>query len=247
VRRRSRWVRRGAVLTVVAAAVAAVPWARQALQSAGVFRVEQVEVIGTRYLDPYAVVRAAGLDGPATLLDDADAWKAGVRTLSLIEAVRVRRVPPSTVVLEVTESEPVALLAGATLRPVDATGRLLELDPAGVVLDLPVLAGARLDGPVLAPGASADAIRTLAALLQRAPELAERVALAELDGGALHLSFRQSAARVVLPAAASATHLTQLRLTLADLRARGEMTQVRTIDVRFRDQVVVSFLGGPVS
>ena len=244
-RRRHVWVAGLAALAGIVAVAGT--WGREALRASGAFPVERVEVNGTRYLEPYDVVRAAGLDRPATLLDDAGRWEAGIRTLALVEAVRVRRVPPSTVVLDVTEAEPVALLAGATLRPVDETGRLLELDPAGVVLDLPGLSGVRTTGARLASGASTDAIRTMAALVHRTPELAERVAHAELVNGGLWLSFRRGGVRVVLPAAASEMHLTQLRLTLADLAARGEMAQVRTIDVRFRDQVVVSFLGTPVS
>jgi hypothetical protein len=243
--RRWRWILAMAALAGIATTAAT--WGREALRDSGAFPVERVEVNGTRYLEPYDVVRAAGLDRPGSLLDDAAAWRAGVRTLALVEAVQVRRVPPSTVVIDVTEAEPVALLAGRTLRPVDATGRLLELDPAGVVLDLPVLSGARTSGPRLEPGESTDAIRTLAILLQREPELADRVAHAELAHGALRLSFRRGGIQAVLPASASDMHLTQLRLTLADLTARGELPRVRAIDVRFRDQVVVSFLGRPVS
>src|SRR5690606_42000544 len=58
----------------------------------------------------------------------------------LVAAVRVERDLPSTVVLHVTEAEPVAFVRTPELRPVDASGRLLPIDPAERSLDLPVLA-----------------------------------------------------------------------------------------------------------
>ncbi len=64
----------------------------------------------------------------------------------------------------------------------------------------------------------------------------------ELRGRDLRIVFRDRGADAWLPARATPTQLTQLRLALADLAARGELEAVRSIDVRFRDQVVVSFL-----
>ncbi|MFP4624149.1 MAG: cell division protein FtsQ/DivIB, partial [Gemmatimonadota bacterium] len=192
-------------------------------------------------LEPYSVVRAAGLDRPASVFDDADAWRAGVLTLPLVADVRVRRTLPGTVTLEVREDEPVALVAAGTLRPVDGAGRLLELDPAGAMLDLPVLSGVTLAGATVAGGESAAAVATVARLLRRAPAVAERLSQAHLSGGRLRLSFRDSRAEALLPPAATDVQVTQLRLAVADLAARGELESVQTIDVRFHDQVVVSF------
>ncbi len=241
-----RWGR--VLLTVVGVVVtaAAVVYLPGVLRETETFRVRQVEVLGTRYIDPYEVVRAAGLDGEANLFDDLDAWQAGVRTHPLVEAVRVRRTFPSTVTLDVVEAEPVALVAMETLRPVDAHGRLLDLDPAGLVLDLPVVMAAEVrDGRLQGHGASA--IATVATLLRETPDIADRVSQLRVDGPAIRMVFRDTDAVAVLPAAATSLQLTQLRLALTDLRARGELDDVRTIDVRYRDQVVVSFLDTPVS
>lgn len=242
-----RWTRRMVAVALVAVLAVGAVRGPDALRAMEVFRVQRVEVVGSRFLDPYAVVRAAGLHRAASLFDDADAWEAGVLTLSLVEQVRVRRRAPSTVVVEIEETQPVALIAAEELRPVDATGRLLELEPAGVVLDLPIVTGLTVAGASVAAGESAGAITTVAALLERAPELAERMGQAELRDGALRITLRRSRAEVVVPAFATELQLRQLRLTVADLATRGEMEKVRTIDVRFRDQVVVSFLNRPVS
>ena len=244
-RRKIRW--RRVVGAVAAFATVSVAWLHgpRTLREADTFRVRQVEVVGTRFLEPYAVVRAAGLDRAASIFDDADAWRAGVRTLALVDDVTVRRVFPSRIQLEVREVEPVALIAAGSLRPVDAAGRLLELDPAGIALDLPVLTGVVVDGGRVVEGPSRGAVETVAALLSTAPGLAENVSQADLEGRALRLTFREREVTAVLTAGAGPVELTQLRLAMADLTGRGELEQVRTIDVRFRDQVVVSFLHKP--
>lgn len=238
----------GALGLAAAFALVGVAWVYgpRSLRSLDTFRVRQVEVVGTRFLDPRAVVEAAGLGVESSLFDDADTWQAGVSGLTLVEEIRARRVFPSKVRLEIREVKPVALVDHGTLRPVDAAGRLLELEPAGIVLDLPIVTGVEVEGRSVKPGVSAAAVGTVAALMVEAPDVARRVSQAELTGGALRLTFRTGKTTAVLPAMATGVQVTQLRLALSDLLARGELERVRTIDVRFRDQVVVSFVDNTV-
>lgn len=242
-----RWAHRTGIVAIAAAAIAVVVLAPRALRQLDSFRVETVEVTGTRFMEPYAVVRAAGLDRDATIFDDADAWRAGILTLPLVDDVRIRRRIPSTVVLEVREVQPVALVGDERLRPVDAAGRLLPLEPAGIVLDLPVVVGASIEAGRVATPAGASAVATLTALTVRAPELADRISQLQVRPGEIRIAFRGERLEAVLPTHPTEVQLLQLRVAHADLRARGELDQVRTIDVRFRDQVVVSFLAPPVS
>lgn len=249
--RRAVELRRLARVAAVAAGIAgvcALAWlAPRGLRHVDAFRVRKVEVIGARYMEPYAVVRAAGLDSTSSVFDDADAWRTGVLGLPLAAGVRVHRRLPGTVVLEVREVEPVALVAGNELRAVDADGRALALDPAGAPMDLPILSGATLTGGRVAGDTASGAVAALAWLEHRAPDLAERVSMVEIQPAALRVLFRSERAEALLPLAPSQTQLNQLRLACADLTARGELRGVRRIDVRFRDQVVVSFLSTPMS
>lgn len=235
------------VIAAAGAVTAVAVLAPPTLRHMDVFQVETVEVTGTRFLEPYIVIRAAGLDRPTSVFGDVDAWRAGVLTLPLVDDVRVGRRIPSTVHLEVREVEPVALVGAGRLRPVDATGRLIPLDPAGVVLDLPVVLGAEIRNGRVASPAGASAIATLTALAVRAPDLADRISQVDLEPGSLRIAFRDIALEAVLPSHPTHVQLLQLRVAHADLRGRGELERVRTIDVRFRDQVVVSFLDTPVS
>jgi cell division septal protein FtsQ len=244
--RHGRLRRRAAGTLLVAALAVAAGFAPRALRDVDAFRVRRVEVHGARYLDPYAVVRAAGLDRRASLFDDKQGWRSGVLTLPLVEDVRVRRTLPSTVTLEVREVAPLALVAGDALRPVDRDGRILEIEPAGAVLDLPIVLGGSLAGARVGEDARA-ALDVLAALHARAPELADRVSQLEVGPAGLRVVLRDHPAEALLPLRPTGTQLTQLRLAFADLAARGEMDRVVRVDVRFRDQVVVSFLATPMS
>ena len=220
----------------------------EGLRKVDAFRVLRVEVVGTRFLEPYAVVKAAGLGRASNVFDDPAAWRAGVLTLPLVSDVRVRRKLPATVEITVTEVEPVALVPGPELRAVDGSGWLVPLDPAVTPLDLPILSGVAARGGRLVPAEGArQALDALLAIRRDAPELAERVSQIERTPGLLRVVFRDEAAEALLPLEASALQLRQLRLAYADLVSRGELSNVRRIDLRFRDQVVVSFLSRPVS
>lgn len=222
--------------------------AERGLRQLDGFQVRRVDVIGTRFLEPYAVVQAAGLDTLSSVFDDADAWRAGVLTLPLVDDAVVRRRLPGTVEIVVREAQPVALVAGESLEAVDARGRLLPLDLAGAGLDLPLLSGVALrDGRLSAADGGLQALETLLSLRSEAPELAERVSQVQREGAQLRVVFRDEAAEALLPLDATGVQMRQLRLAFADLVSRGELPRVRRIDLRFRDQVVVSFLSSPVS
>ena len=241
-----RWVRRGLFILGVLVLAGLAGFAPRALRDVDAFRVTRVEVVGTRYLDPYAVVRAAGLAVESSVFDPIEAWRSGVLTLPLVEDIRVTRRLPGTVTLEVREVAAVALVNGPTLRPVDRTGRILEIDPAGASLDLPVLQGVETRrGRVDPQGQSA--LRALEVLRAESADLAERVSQVVVEGARLRVLFRDAELEALLPLEPARTQVAQLRLAYADLAARGELGRVRRIDVRFRDQVVVSFLPTGVS
>ena len=62
-----RWAHRTGIVAIAAAAIAVVVLAPRALRQLDSFRVETVEVTGTRFMEPYAVVRAAGSTACAQL------------------------------------------------------------------------------------------------------------------------------------------------------------------------------------
>jgi len=217
------------------------------LREVEVFGVDQVEVIGSRFIEPFAVVQAAGIGQGSNVFDDASVWAAGVRTLPLVADVRISRRFPSTLVIEVREVEPVALVASDELVPIDAAGRVLAIEPAGVILDLPILVGVTMHDDALAAGPAEPALLLVLLMNAYEPALAGRVSQVQLVADGLRVLFRDDGPEALFPLESGSAHLTHLRLAYMDLRSRAELQRARRIDVRFRDQVVVSFLHTPVS
>lgn len=236
-----RWVAVAAVAAGVTALAADLP---RLLRRVEFFRVQRVEVVGTRYMAPHDVLALSGITSASNLFDDADAWRAALEAHPLVAAVRVERDLPSTVVLHVTEAEPVAFVRTPALLPVDASGRVLPIDPTERSLDLPVLAAASRigeDGRIADPAALV-LLATLNAVRRAEPILAAAVSeVAPAADGAVRLVLGEPAhVEVLLPAEPGGLRLRQLGLAIADLRARQELARVKRIDARFHDQVVVT-------
>ena len=236
-----RWVGVAVIAAGVTALAADLP---RLLRRLELFRIQRVEVVGTRYMAPHDVLALSGITAESSLFDDADAWRAALEAHPLVAAVRVERDLPSTVVLHVTEAEPVAFVRTPELRPVDASGRLLPIEPAERSLDLPVLATASRigDDERIADPASLALLAVLNAVRGSEPMLAAAVSeVAPAADGAVRLVLGEPAhAEVLLPTDAGGLRLRQLGVTIEDLRAREEFARVKRIDARFHDQVVVS-------
>ncbi len=238
-----RWA---AALLAASAVIALSAQAPALLRHIDAFRVDRVEVVGTRHLAPHAALEASGITRTSSVFDDRRPWKAALLRHPLVAAVSIERKLPSTIVVRIEEVEPVALVRTPDLRPVDAGARTLPIDPAGAELDLPivdVLTAVAADGR-LEDDAALALVEAAARLRTLEPEIAARVSeIAPAAGGGLRLLLREPArAEVLLPVPLEPERLEQLRLTMADLESRDELAGVRGIDVRFRDQVVVSLL-----
>lgn len=239
-----RWIMVAAVAAGGTAAATQVP---QVLRRMDVFRVDRVEVVGTRWLAPHVALAATGIDPEASVFDDSRPWREALIQHPLVADATIERRLPDGVVVNIRETEPVALATTPELRPVDARGRVLPIDPAGGSLDLPLLVvrtgvadDGRLDRPAaLALLAGYERIRLLD------PALAARVSEIHPVPQGLRFRFRRPlAAEALFPADAGPLHLRQLELTLEDLAARDELERLRRIDLRFQEQVVVSFVNG---
>ncbi|MBI4544480.1 MAG: FtsQ-type POTRA domain-containing protein [Gemmatimonadetes bacterium] len=243
-RKRKPWLRWLLLASLVGKLGASAVITPRVLRAVEAFRVRRVALVGTRYLGAEVAVAVSGITAESSVFDNPEPWRERLLRHPLVADVRIERQLPGTLVLEVKEVQPVALLATPELRAVDGAGNLLPIDAAAAALDLPVLLAQGAYGARrrLSDGGTRSALATLERLSRLEPGLAARVseAHARADGG-VRLLFRPPLeADALLPPAADATRFQQLRLALADLRARGELERVRRIDLRFRDQVVVS-------
>jgi cell division septal protein FtsQ len=213
------------------------------LRRMDVFRVRRVEVLGAHYMTAESVLAASGITSRSNVFDDTGVWRRALLAQPLVMDAEVRRQPPGTVVLQIVETRPVALARGDVLRPVDARGRLLPVDPARVSLDVPVLdvpADTMADGRLRAPAATA-VLAVLDRIRRFEPGLARQISEVGVSEGSIVLHFRDpSRAVALLPLDLDAVRLRELATTLADLDTRQELPRLRRIDARFHEQIVVS-------
>lgn len=238
---RARWLRVGALALAATALAAGAPYA---LRETGSFRIDHVEVRGTHYMTPQAVLQASGITRNATVFDDDAEWRTRLLAHPMIDDVEIERRVPGTIVLHVKEAEPIAYARTPELVAIDAQAHALPLDPAMAPLDLPVL------GTVSRPAsngrfadrATLDLAQAIAAVRAFEPALAGWVSeAAPAPGSGLRLTLRgPTNAIALLPLPLTAERLRELRLTLADLAARGELRGTTRIEARYSDQIVVT-------
>jgi len=117
-------------------------WVRERLASAGYFRLETIEVRGNRTLPAHLVQEAAGVAPGASLLRvDLRAVRARIEADPRVRTASVGRRLPDTLVVEVSERVPVALVRGASDLIVDREGAVVGEHPIGVGPALPVITG----------------------------------------------------------------------------------------------------------
>lgn len=206
-----------------------------------IFRVRDIRVEGTRFLVRDEAVEWAAIPDGASVWDDPGRWESQLRAHPLVRDVRVRKRLPGTLVLQVRERKPVALIPDPVLEPVDARGRPLPLDPAGRRLDLPVIRPTRRrDEQRLTPREVQAVAREIGRLEEIDPRFVASISDVEL-GARNHLIARLTDSGVELhfrPPLTSHRLREGLR-ALSDAAGRGGGVEPRSVDLRYDDQVVV--------
>jgi cell division septal protein FtsQ len=225
---------------IVALAVTHVP---EFLDESEVFRVTGVELDGARYLTEDDARTTAAIPPEMNIWESTDPVAERLRHHPLVQEVRVRRRLPGTLILEVSEREPVAFLPTPALVPVDRNGSRLPVDPTLHLLDLPLLSAAQEQmDRTLTPGE----IRLLASELHRLERLDPLVHGSVSDAalgswGEVVLRLSEPRVDVRYQAPMTPTRLREGLLVLADALQRHPDRAPRVLDLRFADQVVVSF------
>jgi len=252
--RRRRWALaagRRAVLAGVAAAAAlalAVSWSalgpgwvRGRLAAAGLFRVEGVEVRGNRALPAHLVEEVAGVArGGSLLAVDLDAARARLEAHPRVRAAAVRRRFPRTLVIEVAERVPAAVVRSGADYVVDREGAVLERRAEGTGPGLPVLTGVETAGGALTPRGRENLAAGLALVdAIRAVGFPALEAIGSIDVGAPEDA-------VIVPVTGrplvhagrgdATTRLARWRLVAPDMASRWP--EVEYVDLRADGQVI---------
>ncbi|UCE86966.1 MAG: FtsQ-type POTRA domain-containing protein [Deltaproteobacteria bacterium] len=231
----------------IAAALLAAAWlapalrdqARTALRGQSLV-LETIAVEGVRRVTPAEIARSAGLEAGVSLVDvDVAAVEQRVRAHPWVARARALRLPPSTLLVRVTERVPVAILAGAApARLVDREGVPFAAAAPSDVAALPRIVGADAATPDEPNADLATAVALIGAIAALGIPEAEEIAIAPAADPA-GFSFRQrgSAAHAVLGRDAFDAKLARFAELLG--ARRPETAAASRIDLRFQDQVVL--------
>jgi len=191
------------------------------------FRVRHVEVVGARYVQPNEVLDRLKVDTLASVWDATAPLERRVAQHPLVRQVKVDRKLPGTLVVEIVEHVPVALVSTANgFRAYDERGVQLPIDPAAADIDAPIL-----------PRADNAMLRLLGAARMTAPDLYRRVSEVRREGDAgSELVFVLDSLPVRTLADITLQRLADLQLVEHDLAQRR--LRATELDLRFRDQVI---------
>lgn len=201
-------------------------WAPLFLRRLAFFRVRRVEIVGARYVAPADILARLHVDTLASVWDATGPLARRVAALSGIRSVDIRRKLPGTLVVDVAERVPIALVPTAQgFRPYDASGVALPIDPARILVDAPIVR--QRDVRVL---------RFLAQLRLEDPALYQRVSEVR-DTGRDELVFELLPA-IPVRAMKNVTvqRLADIEPVESDLARRR--LQPAELDLRYRDQVI---------
>jgi cell division protein FtsQ len=200
-------------------------WAPLLMRRMSFFRVRRVEILGAHYVVPSDILARLNVDTMASVWDPTKPLATRVAAHPEIQTAIVRRQLPGTLVVEVTERVPVALVqASDGFRVYDERGVVLPIDPSSVGVDAPVLTQR-----------DTASLRLLGAIRARMPALYARVSEVQRTGrDELVLKLRTGSVRVMQDV--TTNRLADIEPVEADL-ARKQL-RVAEIDLRFRDQVI---------
>ena len=200
-------------------------WGPLIMRRMAFFHVHRIEVVGAHYVAPSEIVAKLRVDTMQSVWNPTAPLVARVMTHTGVETAVVRRKLPGTLVVEITERAPVALVPATNgFRVFDDRGRALPIDPARVTVDAPVLS--QRDTSLL---------RFLGALRRTMPDMYARVnTIAPVGADEMLIDLKSHPVRAMKDV--SLERLTEIDPVEADL----ERKQLRAteIDLRYRDQVI---------
>lgn len=214
---------------VALVALAASPlWMPLLLRRMAFFHVRRVEIVGAHFVPASDILSRLHVDTLASVWDPTRPLAARVATQPEVQTVNVRRKLPGTLVVEITERVPVALVpANSGFRVYDEHGVLLPIDPSRVTVDVPVLM--QRDTALL---------RLIGAVRAGMPALYARVsAVRRVGRDELLLQLKAWSVRAMQDV--TLDRLAEIEPVEEDLTRR--QLRVTEIDLRYRDQVIARY------
>lgn len=212
------------------------------LDDVDAFRVREIDVRGARHLGPDRIKEIMAVPAEATIWSDRDPWAERIARHALVADVRIGRRLPGTLVVDVREREPVALVATPVLEPVDAEGVVLPLDPSATRLDLPVVAPTDPVAPRarLVPRETRRLLQEVVRLMEGDTAFLQRVSeIHRRPDGTLVARWGEPRVDFLMRPGTPAHRIRDGLLSLEHAMAADPAHRPDVVDLRFDDQVVV--------
>jgi cell division protein FtsQ len=212
-------------------------------RSAESFLLAEIDVVGNRVLTDGEVIGLSGLEMGTNLLTvRIDDVESAVRRSPRVHRVRASRALPNRMIVTLDETLPVALVAVGRGKAVEVSsdGVFLPAVERSAFVDLPLITGVQIadDGTP-----SGDELKSALDLIVGArdavPALAAEMSEVRIapGSGLVIYTVADGAEIRVGSGALDSSGMKRLSLVLSDLRSRG--IRAESIDLRFRDQIVV--------
>jgi cell division protein FtsQ len=214
-----------AIMVAVVLALLAPVWGPRVLAELAYFRVRRVEIVGARFVPTSDILNRLHVDTLSSVWQATAPLEDRIASHVGVQSVRVNRRLPGTLVVQITERYPVALVpTPAGLVPIDERGVALPIDLTRTPVDAPIVTF-RDQG----------LFKLLGRLHVEAPELYKRVSEVGRSGSD-EVWLRISSVPVRAMADVSVERLAELGPVEQDLARR--QLRAAEIDLRYRDQVI---------
>lgn len=200
-------------------------WGPLVLRQLSFFRVRKVEIVGARYASVSELMDRLHVDTTVSVWDPTAPMVARLASDPQLRKVSVRRKLPGTLVVEIQESLPIALVStNDGLRAYDERGTLLPIDLARTPIDAPIL-----------PRRDLGLLHLLGVLRNEAPALYDRLSEIRITApDEVLLQFAATPVRAMYDV--TPARLAEIAPVEDDLARRG--LHAAEIDLRYRDQVI---------
>lgn len=210
-----------------------------------------VDIRGTMYTSPVELNRLAAVPD-STILSDIDlmAIRRRLERHPFVETAIVRRDPPATLVIDITERVPAAALIDVQTRDwfLDGSGVLLPMLPEIPLERTPVITGFRPRGRVTAgtrlkDQRLMDALGIFSSARTISEDLPHFFSEISLDGRRDFMLYTLEAGVPVIFGSAERVEqkLRSFRAFWESVAVRRDLAQLEYIDLRFSDQVIAKW------
>jgi cell division protein FtsQ len=212
-------------------------------RSAESFLLAEIDVVGNQVLTDDEVIGLSGLEMGTNLLTvRIDDVESAVLRSPRVRRVRASRALPNRMIVTLDETLPVALVAVARGKVVEVSGDgvFLPAVERSAFVDLPLITGVETagDGTPAADDLK-SALKLIVMARDAVPALAAEMSEVRIapGSGLVIYTVADGAEIRVGSGALDSSGMERLSMVLSDLRSRG--VKAESIDLRFRDQIVV--------